>query len=788
MIDEDENECLPVPRRSLINRITNHFGSDNETSPSSRRQSRIFLNTSTGTDSGVDENIRTPVQLITLYEQTVELTAKNKINAKNAFRCSLIERLPEIIDLIAFDDKIDSFDDHYHEPNFVKAGSVIDTSAKIYGYRVDALHAETQKLNGTFQDKDGDEEELNRASLDPIETPKQITSRNKIKKSSYLATDLTTISLSYEFEFHPFQPSNLCQWPGGIGADSLYADMISYTMYSSSDYPLVNGFINLNNQINKEYDDNERILDITMKTIYDLIPLRDVIKDYEEENHILGCQTLREFSFNEDSTESYIETINECSVIDSSLISLNDGHDIPNEIFNNDFSEVRDDISNYYFQELRSAHTFPTTMVSMDVTLLQSKMSFADHIPQLLRDKNDSSEYSYFDSTKLKLFAGPYLWKYTNVLPDMTKSIPVPEEKTLRKSTRIRSTHYFKLDLFNEEKNQSLNELMSLDSWTRKSLKKSKRKILSTTLRKSSRFHLHNKNEFQLRLSRKLRPLIDLSNFNYFPDYNPEILSNYYTNYSTNNDENYNFEPSDHNNSFPEQIQYEFNRPTYYDKIEFDKNFAKIDAKKLQIQLYDEYNHENINSTTPISLSTLCINLIDQGIISYEKDQIVSAFYYAIDEGRLNSYKDLAKELHCLYELHYSVNGLSLHEYTSQCIQLFLKQIPLYQTYFLTKIRAILKQSAISINIRHLAFITDINIDNEDLNDLKRLPNYNDIEIDFFHNITHVQNHRCYRALKRFKLMHDQQPFHLTTINNYLLPIVCSFINDVINDEIVLYV
>ncbi|CAF4343219.1 unnamed protein product, partial [Adineta steineri] len=73
--------------------------------------------------------------------------------------------------------------------------------------------------------------------------------------------------------------------------------------------------------------------------------------------------------------------------------------------------------------------------------------------------------------------------------------------------------------------------------------------------------------------------------------------------------------------------------------------------------------------------------------------------------------------------------------------------------------------------------------DNEDLNDLKRLRNYNDIEIGFFHNITHVQNYRRYRALKRFKIIHDQQPFHVTTINNYLLPIVCSFINDVINDE-----
>jgi len=80
----------------------------------------------------------------------------------------------------------------------------------------------------------------------------------------------------------------MCRWPGGVGIDSLYADMVSYTMYSSSDYPLLNGFINLNNRINKEYDDNERILDIALKTVYDLIPLREVIKDHEGQDHSLG--------------------------------------------------------------------------------------------------------------------------------------------------------------------------------------------------------------------------------------------------------------------------------------------------------------------------------------------------------------------------------------------------------------------------------------------------------------------------------------------------------------------
>lgn len=150
----------------------------------------------------------------------------------------------------------------------------------------------------------------------------------------------------------------MCQWPGGVGIDSLYADMVSTTMYSSSDFPLINGFIDLNNRINKEYDDYERLLDISMKTIYDLIPLREVIKEYEGYDHVLGCQILREFSFNEESTESYIETIDECSVIDSSLLSLDDDQQqqIPNELFSNICSELRDDQSHFYFQELQSAH------------------------------------------------------------------------------------------------------------------------------------------------------------------------------------------------------------------------------------------------------------------------------------------------------------------------------------------------------------------------------------------------------------------------------------------------
>ena len=70
-----------------------------------------------------DEPVQTPRQLVDLYQKTVELATQGKINIKNAFSISLVERLPQILNLIALDDK----ENHHLGPNFVKAGSVIDT-------------------------------------------------------------------------------------------------------------------------------------------------------------------------------------------------------------------------------------------------------------------------------------------------------------------------------------------------------------------------------------------------------------------------------------------------------------------------------------------------------------------------------------------------------------------------------------------------------------------------------------------------------------------------------------
>ena len=189
---------------------------------------------------------------------------------------------------------------------------------------------------------------------------------------------------------------------------------------------------------------------------------------------------------------------------------------------------------------------------------------------------------------------------------------------------------------------------------------------------------------------------------------------------------------------------------------------------------------------------------------SWSSDQVDEPDY----ERRLNSYKQLTSRIanltesdgdkpeclclfyHCLYELHHSRNDLSLREYSSEILRLFLRQITSYERLFLSEIRSILKQPSINMDIRfeyirHLAYLIDRNSSqNCDLTDLKRLRDYQDAEVDFFNNITHVQTHRRLRALKRLKSIHLENEFQLSTITNYLLPIISSFVTDVLNEQI----
>jgi hypothetical protein len=175
------------------------------------------------------------------------------------------------------------------------------SSAKIYGYRVDALHTDTQKLSGNIINEDDNSTNDHASSCgnvidyEQVEI-KKVVRRQRNKCTSHIVTDPSKITLDYAFDFRPLQSSSLCQWRGGIGEDSIYADMVSNTMYSTSDYSSFDAFIN-GQSTTDEYEQHvNNVLDRTQTTIIDLIHLRQSMKSMTGSDHLLGsyrCEYYR---------------------------------------------------------------------------------------------------------------------------------------------------------------------------------------------------------------------------------------------------------------------------------------------------------------------------------------------------------------------------------------------------------------------------------------------------------------------------------------------------------------
>jgi hypothetical protein len=156
-----------------------------------------------------------------------------------------------------------------------------------------------------------------------------------------------------------------------------------------------------------------------------------------------------------------------------------------------------------------------------------STISFADHMPNLLHSKDVQSEYSYFDGAKLKLFAGPNICKYTNLLNPSTikttNTSTIQQQQAPAVRQRINSggntgivgpKRSIRVDIFNQ---MSLDQIMSVSNNTRD--KKAVGISQSALL-----LRVREKSRNQTKLNRKLRPLTDLTNSHNFPQLNFEYL------------------------------------------------------------------------------------------------------------------------------------------------------------------------------------------------------------------------------------------------------------------------
>lgn len=138
-------------------------------------------------------------------------------------------------------------------------------------------------------------------------------------------------------------------------------------------------------------------------------------------------------------------------------------------------------------------------------------------------------------------------------------------------------------------------------------------------------------------MPRKIRSINELCSLQNFHESNLEFFSsNVEKTFSP--DENQFDEFVDDPPSVIEPLHYDFIRPVHYEKIEIERNVSKIDAKKLQHQLAEKVQQISNKTTINVLFSDLMVELFDQGILSTENDQIVSAFYCMLNNCHKNQW------------------------------------------------------------------------------------------------------------------------------------------------------
>lgn len=220
---------------------------------------------------------------------------------------------------------------------------------------------------------------------------------------------------------------------------------------------------------------------------------------------------------------------NHDELVHAAIDDLTDDCSHTNEVFKNaltelsqqDPSTMHSNLGNYQSQTSTNTLPIPDEILSAS---FMSTISFADQMPNLLHSKEVQSEYSYFDATKLKLFAGPNIWKYTNLLHSNQKtnhqSSVIQQQQALAHRHRISTDEphvpkrSFRMDLFNQ---LSFEQIM-----TNPNLNREKKSI--SISQSAVVLRLREKSFNQMQLARKLRPLTDLTNSHNFPQLNFESL------------------------------------------------------------------------------------------------------------------------------------------------------------------------------------------------------------------------------------------------------------------------
>ncbi|KAI8513738.1 hypothetical protein Bbelb_080620 [Branchiostoma belcheri] len=166
--------------------MTHVLENDDAAEKRERRRSRVIELTRGGVGSpispmdrrkslGTTQGGLTNAQLADHYTSCIKLSAENKINVKNAFGLHLIDYMSHLL----------KTKNRNEVTNFQVASCTLDASAKIYAYRVDAVHADAFKMLGGL----GHTENANKS---PAATTPTATTRTTRHTCSELRTGRQT--------------------------------------------------------------------------------------------------------------------------------------------------------------------------------------------------------------------------------------------------------------------------------------------------------------------------------------------------------------------------------------------------------------------------------------------------------------------------------------------------------------------------------------------------------------------------------------------------------------------
>lgn len=337
------------------------------------------------------------VKIKEIYSECIKLSAANKINTKNAFGLQLIDYMSDLIK------------DKPNEPiNFKLASSALDAGTKIYGNRVDCVHAEAQKVaSGLVMALDKEGKEVRNLGGDDgdLEEKEDGDDESRPKRKKNVKKTVKTIAPNVE-------SINVTKVECNIPPDPLFAQLSS-----SFDIGNVNGLLMTNIIINNNHqlllDSNELEIEKSSNTV-SIQPFIDLFENILSTNAQLVPKLDKfEFLSRNEAVKLHSDIDQETSIPNPRAGSeaMSFVFDINADIHGSQSFEPSTDLGEFddhYNSGDEDQNLFGDN--NLNKTLLRAVD--ADGLAKLIGALSDQpTDYCYFNKDIIGAWAGPDYWR-----------------------------------------------------------------------------------------------------------------------------------------------------------------------------------------------------------------------------------------------------------------------------------------------------------------------------------------------------------------------------------------